>query len=373
MSDLQNRPASNDEIDLVDLARTLWAKKLWIVLSSVIFTLLAAVYAFTAKEQWTSKAEVIPPRSTDLGEYLAIRKEYARILGGEFDANGLSNRLFTQFERLSYSLDEREYFLAQSELYKSLTAGENEATQRSTLSKLAREAIAISKPDPKKEPDVIGRKISFIAETPAFAQDTLKQFIEALNQAAFKLEKEDFLVLLHEQLTDLRFEKQLIERDAFIQKKVQLDNLSKAYATAEKAGIKEYTRILFDNTENTGQSAVVTSDAKVSLSESKLGDSTYLFMLGQKYLQAQIDVISAKDITHPPRYYQIQEQLNKLEPLLEKLNNVKVSSFSYLSSPDYPVARDKPKRALILLAGLILGGLFGCVVVLLHNVFKRKI
>lgn len=49
----------DDEIDLVELIKVLWNKKIWIVLSTIVFTALAAVYAFTAKEQWTSKAEVI--------------------------------------------------------------------------------------------------------------------------------------------------------------------------------------------------------------------------------------------------------------------------------------------------------------------------
>lgn len=49
----------DDEIDLVELIKVLWNKKIWILISAFIFTALAAVYAFTAKEQWTSKAEVI--------------------------------------------------------------------------------------------------------------------------------------------------------------------------------------------------------------------------------------------------------------------------------------------------------------------------
>lgn len=49
----------DDEIDLVELIKVLWNKKIWIVLSTIVFTALAAVYAFIAKEQWTSKAEVI--------------------------------------------------------------------------------------------------------------------------------------------------------------------------------------------------------------------------------------------------------------------------------------------------------------------------
>ena len=44
----------NDEIDLIELFRVLWKKKVWIVLSAFVCTLIAGIYAFTAKEQWLS-------------------------------------------------------------------------------------------------------------------------------------------------------------------------------------------------------------------------------------------------------------------------------------------------------------------------------
>lgn len=65
---------SHDEIDLIELFRILWSKKWWIVISTIIFTILAGVYAFAAKEQWTSKAEVVEPQLVDLGDYLNLRK-----------------------------------------------------------------------------------------------------------------------------------------------------------------------------------------------------------------------------------------------------------------------------------------------------------
>lgn len=45
---------TNEEIDLIELIRVLWKKKLLIAIVTFIFTALAAVYAFTAKEKWTS-------------------------------------------------------------------------------------------------------------------------------------------------------------------------------------------------------------------------------------------------------------------------------------------------------------------------------
>ena len=103
-------------------------------------------------------------------------------------------------------------------------------------------------------------------------------------------------------------------------KSVQLENLNKAYETAVKAGIKEDSKVF--NQSDTANIAAALSDTKIPLSDSKLADGSYLFMLGEKYLKAQIDVASEKGIVYPPRYYQIDYQLKQLEPLFEKTKAV---------------------------------------------------
>ncbi|VFS47125.1 Wzz/FepE/Etk N-terminal domain-containing protein [Budvicia aquatica] len=48
----------NDEIDLFELLLRLWDKKGLILMVTLVTTLMAGIYAFTAKEQWTVKAYV---------------------------------------------------------------------------------------------------------------------------------------------------------------------------------------------------------------------------------------------------------------------------------------------------------------------------
>ncbi|EER47342.1 Wzz-like protein [Actinobacillus minor NM305] len=371
MSSQSKMNSANDEIDLIELVKTLWDKKIWIIISTVICTAIAGIYAFTAKEQWTSKAEVIAPKVTDLGSYFNVRKEYARILGQEFDAGALANGLFAKFNLLSESLDERNEFFVQSDVYKKLIEGKDEKSQRSILSNLTRENIAITKPDPKKEPDLIGRRISFLAETPEDAQLTLEKFIAFTSQSAYQLELENFLINLNEVLSDLTYEKTKFERDLSIQRSVQLENLHNALNIAKEAGIKDYAKA-FGATNDTALQAIAMSETKIPLSDSKLSDGTYLFMLGEKYLQAQIDVLTQKGVIYPPRYYQVSELLKELEPLLVKVKEAKANAFSYQASPDYPVVKDKPKRLFILLGGAVAGGLLSALVLIMNYLFKQN-
>lgn len=361
----------NDEIDLIELIKVLWNKKIWILISAFIFTAIAGVYAFTAKEQWTSKAEVIAPKIIDLGRYFNIRKEYARILGQDFDSGALIGGLFNKFNLLSESLDERQKFFSQSHLYQKLIEGKNENEQRIILSKLISESITITKPDPKKEPDLLGRRISFSAETAEEAQATLNKFIAFTSQAAYQLELDNFLIYFNEMLSDLNYEKTKFERDLTIQRTVQLENLRNALNIAKEAGIKDYSKS-FGATNDTALQAVAMSETKIPLSDSKLSDGTYLFMLGEKYLQAQIDVLTQKGVIYPPRYYQVSELLKELEPLLVKAKEAKANAFSYQASPDYPVAKDKPKLFILLAIGMALGVVFPIIFIVFRRILHTN-
>lgn len=368
---MTEKSLKNDEIDLIELITILWKKKLWIMLSSFIFTAIAGVYAFTAKEQWTSSAEVIAPRTMDLGDYFSVRKEYSRILGSEFDAGATASNLFSQFNLLSESLDERRKFFVQSDFYKKKVEGKSETEKAQILSELISKHITIKKPDSKKEPDLIGNKISFYAETPADAQNVLSQFISTINQSAYQIELDNFLLYFNELVTDLNYEKTKFERDLSIHKSVQLENLENALRIAKEAGITEYAKSLgITNGQSAMQQALAVSEAKIPLSDSKLSDSTYLFMLGEKYLKAQIDVLKDSSVIYPPRYYQVSSLLSELEPLLIKAKQAKANAFSYQASPNYPVVKDNPKKGLILVIGFIFGLILSILIILLGSFIR---
>lgn len=366
---LQNY-SQDTEIDLAELIKVIWAKKLWVIISTLVFTFVAGIYAFTAKERWTSTAEIIQPKLSDLGNYFEIRREYARINESEFNYANLANHLFGNFNLSAYSLDEREKFVKNSSLYQENTKDLDEKQKQVILSKIVNEDFSIVKPDPKKEPDLIGRKISFSATTAGDAQNTLKQFIDFVNTKVINKDVEDFSIGFQERIKDLEYEKSLIENNLAISKTVQLENLDKAYNIAEKAGIKEYSKVLDNNDIN---QALAVSDAKVPLSDSKLSDGSYLFMLGEKYLKAQIDVVNQDKLIYPPRYYQISQKLKELSLLFESLKKVNANAFSYLASPDQPITKDKPKRLLIILIGAVLGLIVGTLFILLKTIFRRII
>ena len=115
-------------------------------------------------------------------------------------------------------------------------------------------------------------------------------------------------------------------------------------------------------------------DAKVPFSDSKLSDGSYLFMLGEKYLQAQVNTLKNAPLVYPLNYYNIEKQANLLNVLEKKVEREEaaISSYYYLSMPDYPVIKDKPKTLLIILAAFLVGFILSVLFILTKEYYKGK-
>ena len=365
---------NNNEIDLIELIKALWNKKIWILLSAFFCTAIAGVYAFTAKEQWTSTAIIVAPRSTDLGHLLPIRAEYARIIGdGDFSAGKLSGSLYGQFKHFLLSNDLKRKFLEQSELLKNYTKNMTEEQKHAYIENAVAKYLIVHEVDPKKkdltELDKIGLKVTFSAETPKDAQSVLTEYVSFVNKYILNQINQEFKQEFNLRLDALKFTKEQIEENLTEAKKVQVENLTNALDIAKKAGIKDFSR----GNNNISVPEYMLGDARLNISDSKLADGTYLFMLGEKYLQAQLDIAKNNPVVYPTNYYSTERQLSKLTKLAPQLDSVEnVKAYYYLSSPDYPVVKDKPKKALILAIGFIIGMVLSTFVILLGSVIQTN-
>lgn len=361
----------SDEIDLIELVKNLWRKKLWIILSAFVFTAIAAGYAFTAKEQWTSKSVVIPPKVANLGDYLSFRSEYASILDiKDFSQDKVSENVFNDFKTALFSRSLKEAFFSQSKWFNTYADknANSEETKHKLLSNLVDKNLIVTVPDPKKDPNAIGVNVSFSAETPKEAQDVLSAYIQFVNQWVVIQNKKDFLADISVVRGSLEIQKNKIKQDAENARQIQLENLTTALNIAKSAGIKDYSKSL---SGNISLLEVSLGDTRVPSPDSKLSDGTYLFMLGEQYLQAQVNTLKNAPLVYPLNYYNIEKQANLLSELEKKVEKESaVSGYDYLSSPDYPVVKDKPNKILISLIGFILGLLVSILYIVLKVFFN---
>lgn len=364
----------NEEIDLIEVFSVLWKDKLWIVISMLICSIIGVSYAFMAKEQYTSKAEILKPSIIELEDYYGIQEEYANLAGLDKQSGDYFEKIagftFQKFLDNLYSKSLRLDFFKDSSYYLSLVKENalSELQQKKLLDSLSSEQLKVIKPDIKKDFTPAELTISFNAETAEQAQDTLVSFVNYTNSVSGQILREILIANIKQKIEFLNSRAELIKQNKKNQTIIQLANLERALLIAKTAGIEEYSReIALSN----NQLGVVLSDTKVPLSDSKLSDGSYLFMLGSKYLQAQIDVIKENKEIYSPEYYLLLDKVSGLEKLLDKANTLSIQSYHYLSSPDYPTTRDKPKRLLILLVSVFLGLVLGIILILLKNISNR--
>ena len=237
---------------------------------------------------------------------------------------------------MTFSQNERRAFFIQSDEYKRLTVDLDENTQRKVLSDLSIVKTAIVRPDPKKNQDMFGNRISFSSETPLSAQQTLSQFIAYVSKKAFDLDKANFQAQIVQKIESLAIEKEEIETLLESKKDLKISSV--------------------DN----NQSQVTQRESSITRQPQsvQLNTTTELLTYGDDYARLQLKLL-----------YSRLKQLNSLQ---EEVKSLEGQAVSYQVSPDYPVVKDKPKRLFILLGGAISGGLLSILVLIVGYLFKQN-
>ncbi len=92
-------------------------------------------------------------------------------------------------------------------------------------------------------------------------------------------------------------------------------------------------------------------------------------MLGENFLSAEINSLTESPIVYPVRYHDISRELSLLAPLLQQ--QVTAQVYRYQLTPGEDVKKDRPKKALILVLGALLGGMLGMGAVLVTDGIAR--
>lgn len=196
-----------------------------------------------------------------------------------------------------------------------------------------------------------------------------------LNNRVLELERESFVLEINNYISKLEFSLARMEERLPLNRKIRLEtqqkNLERALATAKAAGIKEFAKAQI------GEGIVIPElslgEADIRLEDKQLSDNNFLFLMGEKYLQAQIDNVDKIPLIFPADYHFQKTQLTQLKSLLtEQTADTKDQSFHYQSAPYLPLKRDKPKRTLIVLIATFLGGMIGVMMALLMSALESR-
>ncbi|MEF1339320.1 Wzz/FepE/Etk N-terminal domain-containing protein [Vibrio rotiferianus] len=109
----KSQQSSNDEIDLTELFKVLWKGRLAIIVSTVLCTVIAALYAFNAQEWWTSSVKYIEPSATANQAVKDELLKYKPLMGDALGKYITSAQLLKSFNQLVRQSDVKKNFIKQ--------------------------------------------------------------------------------------------------------------------------------------------------------------------------------------------------------------------------------------------------------------------
>ncbi|HDL9483168.1 TPA: LPS chain length-determining protein [Vibrio cholerae] len=351
---------ADDEIDLKELFSALWKGKWLIIITTLLFSVAAIGYALTAQEWWSAKATVSQPQLQGIASYQQAVKRYQPLFDvyqedgtiivsqaldnliepklifqrfiQTFNANG-TKRSFMQTNPTFLALQKQ--WLAQTE--------DPEAIQKLYEQWFTR--IQASVVD--KNNDTF--TLSFQSVDKASSLTLLNEYVQFVNQALNQKLNQDLVSTLAAKQVELTQQQQSLLQQAQLSLQVELERTQYALSIAEAADIQKPVQ---------------------NLGEQEL----FAINIGSRALKAKVDALkSIKDLSvFEPRLAILQSKLSQFD--LETLSAEAkwlVNGFYYLDQPEQPLTRDKPKRALIVVLGGLLGGMLGVVMVLVRFAFRK--
>lgn len=308
------KKSDTDEIDLLDLLVQLWKGKKTIIVSVCITTILAIGYIAVAKEKWTSTAIITPPQLGQLADYPT-----AVAVIDPSNSKDISNDVFANFvSRVSAE----------------------------TLKFLPEKPLDIKQTNPGSKDSFT---VSFSAETAKDAQKSLATVLNTVNKqtsSSFYSNAEKALEV-RMQAINTALDAQV--KTAEEKKARRLNALSEALKVAEATNTKS-----------------------VSVKEVTGLSDEMLFMLGEPALKTIIANETSWPLYLSDSYYSNRETLQALREIkLSDSGNDKFEAFSFSQQPSLPIIKDAPKKSLILILSVLLGGLIGAGIVLCKGLIRN--
>ncbi|MGF1745854.1 LPS O-antigen chain length determinant protein WzzB [Vibrio minamisatsumaniensis] len=342
--------SSNDEIDLRELFKALWDGKIIIILLTALFAASSVGYALSAQEWWSSSAKITQSELQDRQMYQQQVKQFQSIFADSGELSNLadSHVIFNKFVDLFNSRNNKQAFLEQSAEFQDIknsyfsNASEitEDVTRKFYLTWL--DKVSASLDDKKRY------VLTFQSMTKKSSFNLLKTYI-SFTESQVREDLFDHLeALVFGERNELIQQEKLIESEAKNKLNAQIEQTQSALKIAKAASIN---------------APLLVSSAR----------GLYEIELGSKALQEKVkELKTVKNLTIlEPRLQLVMGQLHVIDSI--KIDRtVEFKMFRYLSDVEQPITRDKPKRALIVVLGTLLGGMLGVAIVLIRFAFRKE-
>ena len=414
---MQQQISTSEEIDLVELFRALWRQKTLIIAVAAVVTMIAAAYAFLATPYYQTRTYLRPvPQSSldqlnETGIYkLTPEEALSRVAGG---LSSYDNRL--------------DFFLNHQELFG--LADERGDTLEQTFAKFNEEAFEVLFPDPKRTDNrsaFVGLQLTYPKGMEGAS--VVNDFVAYVLELERREITEDLASLIKNRLAslDMNMEAQRASysasKEAKIAELLEEDALKRAELQDELTALRVELKIRRTNRIQQLNEAISIADSldirtptsPSAMAESPRGGTQVirtevtnqerpLYFMGTEALTAERDALASRtsDDFVEPRIAEIQSELAMLEHNREveilkeregedvylknlaelreeaaRLNGIKLDTehlrLVRLDQPAlHPLSPIKPKKAMIIALGLVLGGMLGVFIALVRSLAMR--
>ncbi len=362
-------PASyhqNDEIDLKELVIALWNGKLTIIITTVLFAVIAVVYALTAQQWWSSKAKIAQPQLQDMSTYQQQVKQFQPVFDiYQEDGTVLVSKelndfvdpevLFQRFVDTFNSSDNKRRFLNSSEEFKQYKAhldlpdnSESDEAQDATRRLYADWFQKITAVAEDKKAEFSPYNLNFQSITKDSSFSLLNEYLQVIGAKTREDALNNLQAVVDSKHNELVQQKRILESQARNRIEVEAKRTQYALDIAKAASV----------------------DTPIQSYNDK---EIFSIDLGTKGLAAKVKALESIDNLSviEPRLQQIDAKLDMLKEL--KIDrNIQFQTFRFLENVEQPISRDKPKRALISVLGTLLGGMLGVAIVLIRFAFRKE-
>ncbi|MEO9656104.1 Wzz/FepE/Etk N-terminal domain-containing protein [Marinomonas sp.] len=321
-----NYDSRDDEIDLKELFLTLWQGKYIIIACTLICTMIASYYALNAKvkNNWQVDAIITVPQVSEFSAYQKLVQDFQPVFDSYHQSEDADNdslrelleplKLFEIFVRQYQSQANKRVFIYNAEEFQNKVVSFQSDGQGGEAK--------------VRELELYSNWSSSL--TSERLNEKSKEYSQISDSESFLLQARNLL--------------ELKEYISFVEQRSQrlaLDNL-KAIILAKQSELTKKKELLI----GLDKPVAVESESTISGSSSE-----------------HRSIVS--------RLAEVSSKLDSIESTIIP-DNLEFSTVSFVKEPEQLLSRTYPKKKLIVVLGVLLGGMLGCVIVLIRFAFREK-
>ncbi|MDD2219929.1 MAG: Wzz/FepE/Etk N-terminal domain-containing protein [Desulfoplanes sp.] len=361
--------ADEDEIDLLELWRTLMHKK-WVVMEVTLACILGAVgYAFLATPVYETEAYFLPPSVEDIEE---LNINDITIIDNK--SQYTPEFVYQMFLQNLRSRELRRRFFTEQGMFAALADGDTEAVEDRVFEEDFNEKLVLEKGGEKRDANSLFYSLSFTWKDASRVTDWTNAFVAMVMEYTRDALINDVVTLKKNQIKYLEKTIASKRKSGRNQREDQILRFKEALGIAKELGITT-DRLSGSDVQSVNVGIASNARDKATENDAKpvgIYNMSQLYLQGSRTLSAQIKALQNRKSDDPfiSGLRGLQEKLDAITTTVIAPEHILVAKIDQPALvPDKPI---KPRKVLIVaLAGV--GGLFLGIFVAFLMAFVQKV